>query len=181
MSRQTSSSTEAVSFGLCQLSRFYNFQDNLKMSASSEFPRTRKKGKEDSHQDKNNDDDRAKTLEMLRKLQQLEDNASKTNTQLVVADSSMRKSASFQNIRELSEDCSFDFKRRGSDPRSIPESSANSRRTPGGRRQKPWELRRSSTPIPGELDVSSVLCKALGRFSPKVGHTSVKEKEELDD
>ena len=153
------------------------------MSAASESPRSRKDGKEDSHDDKNNNNhnDREKTLEMLHKLQQLEDNASKTNTQLVVADSSMRKSASFQNIRELSEDCSFDFKRRGSDPRSIPDSPANSRRTPGGRRQKPWELRRSSTPIPGELDVSSVLCKALGRFSPKVGHTSVKEKEELDD
>lgn len=137
--------------------------------------------KKDSQSDKDNDNhDRERTVEMLRKLQQLEKKASNNNT-LAAADPTMRKSASFQNITELSEDCSIDLRRRGSDPRSAPSSPAGTKRGSGGRRQKPWELRRSSTPIPGALDVSSVLRKALGRFSPQVGHTCVKEKEESDD
>ena len=154
-----------------------------KIDSTLKTPRSSDEEQKESQSDNvnnNNADDRARTVEMLRKLQQLEESASKQNT-LVASDSSMRKSASFQNITELSEDCSIDLRRRGSDPRSAPGSPAASKRTPGGRRQKPWELRRSSTPIPGELDVSSVLRKALGRFSPQVGHTSVKEKEELDD
>ena len=154
-----------------------------KIDSTLKTPRCPSKEKKESQSDKDNNnktDDRARTVEMLRKLQQLEESASKQNT-LVAADSSMRKSASFQNITELSEDCSIDLRRRGSGPRSAPVSPAVAKRTPEGRRQKPWELRRSSTPIPGELDVSSVLRKALGRFSPQVGHTSVKEKDELDD
>jgi len=145
--------------------------------------RSRSERKSETQSDKDNNNmtvDHARTEKMLRKLQQLEEKTSKSNT-LVAADTSMRKSASFQNITEISEDCSIDLRRRGSDPRSAPGSPVGTRGAPGGRRQKPWELRRSSTPIPGALDVSSVLRKALERFSPQVGHTSVKENEELDD
>lgn len=133
-----------------------------------------------SDNDKGNSKDRARTVEMLRKLEKLEEKASNNNT-LVAADLPIRKSASFQNITEISEDCSVDLGRRGSDPRSMPSAPRGQKGATGGRRQKPWELRRSSTPIPGALDVSSILRKARGRFSPVVGHTIVKEKEESDE
>lgn len=133
-----------------------------------------------SDNDKGNPKDRARTVEMLRKLEKLEEKASNNNT-LVAADLPIRKSASFQNITEISEDCPVDLGRRGSDPRSMPSAPRGQKGATGGRRQKPWELRRSSTPIPGALDVSSILRKARGRFSPVVGHTIVKEKEESDE
>lgn len=169
---------------LCQVPHLSNFSltqlmenDDNRLNSSSRFLR---KG-ESSLSDKNNNiDDKAVTVEMLRKLQEMAEKTTTNNT-LVAVDSSMRKSASFQNITELSEDFSVDLRRRGSDPRSAPKSPAGTPRTAGGRRQKPWELRRSSTPIPGELDASSILHKALRRFSSKVGHSSVKEKEELDE
>lgn len=133
-----------------------------------------------SNNDKSNSKDHARTVEMLRKLEKLEEKASNNNT-LVAADLPIRKSASFQNITEISEDCPVDLGRRGSDPRSMPSNPRGQKGATGGRRQKPWELRRSSTPIPGALDVSSILRKARGRFSPVVGHTSVKENEESDE
>lgn len=133
-----------------------------------------------SNNDKSNSKDRARTVEMLRKLEKLEEKASNNNT-LVAADLPIRKSASYQNITEISEDCPVDLGRRGSDPRSMPNNPRGQKGATGGRRQKPWELRRSSTPIPGALDVSSILRKARGRFSPVVGHTSVKENEESDE
>lgn len=137
--------------------------------------------------DKNNNnvDNAAATEGIRRKLKQMEVDKTPENDSLLDADTSMRKSASFTNIRELSDDhdCSGtrDLRRRGSDPRSQPKnpvqsSCQTSRRKP----KKPWELQRSSTPIPGTLNVSSVLRKALGRFSPEVGHSSVKENEELE-
>ena len=129
---------------------------------------------------KGNSKDREKTIQMLRKLEKLEEKSSNNNT-LVAVDLPIRKSASFQNITEISEDCPVDLGRRGSDPRSMPSAPSGQKRGTGGRRQKPWELRRSSTPIPGALDVSSILRKARGRFSPVVGHTSVTEKEESDE
>lgn len=135
---------------------------------------------ENSENDKGNSKDRARTVKMLRKLEKLEEKSS-NNNMLVAADLPMRKSASFQNITEISEDCPVDLGRRGSDPRSMPSKPRGQKGATGGRRQKPWELRRSSTPIPGALDVSSILHKALGRFSAEVGHTSVKEKEESDE
>ena len=135
---------------------------------------------ENSKNDQGNSKDRARTVQMLRKLEKLEEKSSNNNT-LVAADLPIRKSASFQNITEISEDCPVDLGRRGSDPRSMPSTPRGQKGATGGRRQKPWELRRSSTPIPGALDVSSILRKARGRFSPVVGHTSVKEKEESDE
>ena len=136
-------------------------------------------------QNNNNDDNAAATEDMQRKLKQMEVDKISENDSLLVADTSMRKSASFTNIRELSDDhdCSgpIDLRRRGSDPRSQPTSPIqSSSQTSRGKPQKPWELKRSSTPIPGTLNVSSVLRKALGRFSPEVGHSSVKENEELE-
>jgi len=133
-----------------------------------------------SEKDKSNSKDHARTVEMLRKLEKLEEKASNNNS-LVAVDLPIRKSASFQNITEISEDCPVDLGRRGSDPRSMPSTPKGQKGATGGRRQKPWELRRSSTPIPGALDVSSILRKARGRFSPVVGHTSVIEKEESDE
>ena len=133
-----------------------------------------------SNNNKGNSKDRARTVEMLRKLEKLEEKSSNNNT-LVAADLPIRKSASFQNITEISEDCPVDLGRRGSDPRSMPSTPRGQKGATGGRRQKPWELRRSSTPIPGALDVSSIIRKARGRFSPVVGHTSVKENEESDE
>lgn len=130
---------------------------------------------------KGNSKDRARTVKMLRKFEKLEEKSSNNNNMLVAAELPMRKSASFQNITEISEDCPIDLGRRGSDPRSMPSTPRGKKGATGGRRQKPWELQRSSTPIPGALDVSSILRKAQGRFSPEVGHTSVKEKEELDE
>ena len=127
------------------------------------------------------DEDLTRTMQKLGKPKQISETIEKSN-KLVAVDLLTRKSASFQNITELSEDCPVDLRRRGSDPRSLPNSSATlSRTAEGRRRQKPWELRRSSTPIPGSLEVSSILRKALGRFSPEVGHTSVKERDEPDD
>lgn len=143
--------------------------------------RSCREGKDSERGKDSSTDDHEITVQMLRKLQQIEEKAVNNNNTLVAVDTSMRKSASFQNITELSEDCSIDLRRRGSDPRSAPRSPVGTKRTPVGKRQKPWELRRSSTPIPGTLEVSSVLRKALGRFSPEVGHSSVKEKEEFDD
>lgn len=128
--------------------------------------------------------DRARTVEMLQKLDQMEEKSpsnNNNNNMLGTIDLPMRKSASFQNITELSEDCPIDLGRRGSDPRSTPSRPVGAKRDASGKRQKPWELRRSSTPTPGSLDVSSILGTALGRFSPDVGHTSVKEGEESDD
>ena len=135
-----------------------------------------------SEKDKSNFKDRARTAEMLRNLEKLDEKATNNNT-LVAADLPIRKSASFQDITEISEDCPVDLGRRGSDPRSMPSAPRGhvQKGATGGRRQKPWELRRSSTPIPGALDVSSIIRKARGRFSPVVGHTSVKEKEESDE
>lgn len=129
---------------------------------------------------KKSTEDHERTVQMLRKLEKLEEKSSNNNT-LVAADLPIRKSASFQNITEISEDCPVDLGRRGSDPRSMPSAPSGEKRATGGRRQKPWELRRSSTPIPGALDVSSILRKARGRFSPVVGHTSVTEKEESEE
>ena len=149
--------------------------------SSVKSTRSRREGKDSEREKDSSADVHAITVQMLRKLQQMEEKAVNNNNTLVAVDTSMRKSASFQNITELSEDCSIDLRRRGSDPRSAPRSPVGTKRTPGGKRQKPWELRRSSTPIPGALEVSSVLRKALGRFSPEVGHSSVKEKEEFDD
>ena len=156
-------------------SRMENKDSPLKSS------RSRREGKDSQREKASNAEDHAITVEMLRKLQQMEDQTANNNNTLVAVDTSLRKSASFQNITELSEDCSIDLRRRGSDPRSAPRSPVGTKRTPDRRPQKPWELRRSSTPIPGALEVSSVLRKALGRFSPEVGHSSVKEKEEFDD
>lgn len=126
---------------------------------------------------------RARTVEMLQKLEKMEEKSpsNNNNNMLGAIDLPMRKSASFQNITELSEDCPMDLGRRGSDPRSTPSRPVGVKRDASGKRQKPWELRRSSTPTPGSLDVSSILRTALGRFSPDVGHTSVKEGEESDD
>lgn len=136
----------------------------------------------DSENEKGNSKDRARTVKMLRKLEKLEEKSSNNNNNtLVAAELPIRKSASFQNITEISEDCPIDLGRRGSDPRSMPSTPRGQKGATVGRRQKPWELRRSSTPIPGALDVSSIIRKAKGRFSPVVGHTSVKEKEELDE
>lgn len=138
---------------------------------------------EEGNSHKDNLDDRARTVEMLRKLEKMEEKSPNNNNMLVAVDLPMRKSASFQNITEISEDCSVDLQRRGSDSRSMPNSptGGKKRAATGGRRQKPWELRRSSTPIPGALDVSSILRKALGRFSPEVGHSSVEETGESDE
>lgn len=138
-----------------------------------------KKG--NARNDKDDSADLAITVEMLRKLEKMEEKSPSNNNTLAAVDLPIRKSASFQNITELSEDCPIDLGRRGSDPRSTPSRPGEQKRVTGGRRQKPWELRRSSTPTPGTLDVSSILRKALGRFSPEVGHTSVKEGEESDD
>lgn len=127
--------------------------------------------------------DRARTIEMLQKLEKMDEKSpsNNNNNMLGTVDLPMRKSASFQNITELSEDCPIDLGRRGSDPRFTPSRPVGAKRDASGRRQKPWELRRSSTPTPGSLDVSSILHTALGRFSPDVGRTSVKEGEESDD
>lgn len=147
-------------------------------------PTSLNREKEGSKTDKSNSKDRTRTVEFLRKLEKLEEKTSNNdnnNNMLIAAELPMRKSASFQNITEISEDCPIDLGRRGSDPRSMPSAPRGQKGATGGRRQKPWELRRSSTPIPGSLDVSSILRKAIGRFSPEVGHTSVKEKEELDE
>lgn len=158
-----------------------SFVDSEMQRADSSSKPPRSGSKEASQVDKNNNtDDNEITLEMLRKLRQMEDKTSKEDT-LQVHEPSIRKSASFQNITELSDNCTIDLRRRGSDPRSQPRSPAKENRTSGGKRRGPWELRRSSTPIPGTLEVSSVLRKALGRFSSEVGHASVTENEELDD
>lgn len=145
-------------------------------------PASLNREKEGSKNEKGNSKDCTRTVELLRKLEKLEEQTSNNNNNmLIAAELPMRKSASFQNITEISEDCPIDLGRRGSDPRSMPSAPRGQKGATRGRRQKPWELRRSSTPIPGSLDVSSILRKARGRFSPEVGHTSVKEKEELDE
>lgn len=142
---------------------------------------------QDPQTDKNNNnvDNAAVTEGILRKLKKMEVDKTSENDSLLVGDTSMRKSASFTNIGELSDDhdCSgsIDLRMRGSDPRSQPKNPVqSSSQTSRGKPKKPWELQRSSTPIPGTLSVSSVLRKALGRFSPEVGHLSVKENEELE-
>ena len=142
---------------------------------------------QDPQTDKNNNnvDNAAVTEGILRKLKKMEVDKTSENDSPLVGDTSMTKSASFTNIRELSDDhdCSgsIDLRMRGSDPRSQPKNPVqSSSQTSRGKPKKPWELQRSSTPIPGTLSVSSVLRKALGRFSPEVGHLSVKENEELE-
>ena len=142
---------------------------------------------QDPQTDKNNNnvDNATVTEGILRKLKKMEVDKTSENDSLLVGDTSMTKSASFTNIRELSDDhdCSgsIDLRMRGSDPRSQPKNPVqSSSQTSRGKPKKPWELQRSSTPIPGTLSVSSVLRKALGRFSPEVGHLSVKENEELE-
>ncbi|KAJ7393607.1 hypothetical protein OS493_006593 [Desmophyllum pertusum] len=88
---------------------------------------------EEGNSHKDNLDDRARTVEMLRKLEKMEEKSPNNNNMLVAVDLPMRKSASFQNITEISEDCSVDLQRRGSDSRSMPNSPTGERseRLPG--------------------------------------------------
>lgn len=123
------------------------------------------------------------TIEKFQKLQATKQPNKPSNTDgsfLGLGDMSLRKSASYQDITELPKEGPIeDLGRRGSLPQSLPASPQANRAR--GRPARPWQLRRSSTPVPGSLDVSSILIKARKRFTSHVGNSCVKENDEVQD
>ena len=96
---------------------------------------------------------------------------------LSLGDQSLRKSASFNDITKVPDEApARNLGRRGSLPQSLPSSPHGGRAVE--KPPKPWKLRRSSTPVPGSLDVSSILKKARKSFSSGVGTAPVEENED---